>query len=401
MSKVAVMMRWRLLKTSNPISTMFASPVINVSAFHPQAIDTSAQACMGRREAPEPDRRFKPFIYSALQCKNKAVQDSGGLCETCVTHKDAYTAAPDSKHNWHGRVDEAPELMPANSHIAGGWWFIKRRSSVFTDFKIIPNGRLMTARQEGRLDRAPVIPERELMRFARGEVPLDIEYLAERRQISASGLWTIIDTLGMNISRTVRLGSKAGMCAAIRRAMAPPAPSQHFNPEEEDYEAEVQYMAPAGDSEAGDEEAGDEEDALNTAFYEPEAQAQEQAQGGAAGGWLADEVEEAAPAPRAKPTRYIPNWDLVPVGAEVRWVVRDGERTLTSYGRHAGEGTIQFGHSLSKSLADFIKQELAAWKTLGRLPDETKAPSNAWKVLEFKKADDTWARFDTIRSAAV
>jgi hypothetical protein len=391
---------------------MSAFPVINVSAFHPQMIDTSAQACKGRREAPEPDRRFKPFIYAGIQCKNKAVQDSGGICETCVTHLAAYTAAPESKHNWHGRVDEAPELMPATSHIAGGPWFLKRRRSFFTDFRIIPNGRLMTAKQEGRLDSAPVIPERELMRFARGEVPLDIEYLAERRQISTQGLINILDVLNADITRKVRFGSKAVLCAAIRRAMAEP-PSQHFNPEEDNYEAEaeagpdffepeVQYMAYAGDSApTGDEE----EDALNTAFYEPEAQEQEQEQGGAAGGWLADEVEEAAPAaeaaPRAKPTRYIPNWDLVPVGAEVRWVVRDGERTLTSYGRHAGEGTIQFGHSLSKSLADFIKQELAAWKTLGRLPDETKAPSNAWKVLEFKKADDTWARFDTIRSAAV
>jgi len=372
---------------------MSAFPVINVSAFHPQAIDTSAQACMGRREAPEPDRRFKPFIYAAAQCKNLAVQDSGGLCTTCIKHHAEYIVAPERKHAWHGRVDEAPELMPAASHIAGGPWFLKRRSSFASDFQIIPNGRLMTAKQEGRLDAAPVVSERELMRFARGEVPLDIEYLSERRQISTQGLINILGALNANIPLKVRMGTKAVLCAAIRRAMAP----QHFNPEEDNYfEPEVQNMAPAGDS-----EAGDEEDVLNTAFYEPEEQEQEgAAQGGAAGGWLCDECVAAEAAPRAKPTRYVPNWDLVPDNAEVRWVIRDGERTLTSYGHHAGEGKIRFGNSLSKSLADFIKQEHAAWKTLGRIPADMRPPSNAWKALEFQKADNTWARIDTIRSAA-
>jgi len=371
---------------------MSAFPVINVSAFHPQMIDTSAQACKGRREAPEPDRRFKPFIFGAMQCKNLAVQDSGGLCATCVTHLAAHTAAPDSKHGWHGRVDEAPELMPATSHIAGGPWFLKRRDSFFTDFQFIPNGRLMTARQEGRLELAPRVPLRELERFAAGQIQLDIEFLAERRQISTLGLLHILSELNVELSARIKNGSKAGLCAAIRRAMSP----QHFNPEEDNFEPEVQQMAPAGD---------EEEDELNTAFFQEaeEAQAQEQEQGGAAGGWLCDEciAEEAAPAPRAKPTRYVPNWDLVPANAEVRWVIRDGERTLTSYGHHAGEGQIRFGHSLSKSLADFIRQEHAAWKNLGRIPDEAKGPANAWKALEFQKADNTWARFDTIRSAAV
>ena len=388
----------RLLKTSNPISTMFASPVINVSAFHPQAIDTSAQACMGRREAPEPDRRFKPFIYAGIQCKNKAVQDSGGLCETCIKHKA-------QSFCWHGRVDEAPELMPVTSHIAGGPWFIKRRRSCLTDFQIIPNGRLMTAKQEGRLDAAPVIPERELMRFARGEVPLDIEYLSERRQISTQGLINILGALGADISRKVRFGSKAGLCAAIRSAMAgsPAEAQQNFNPEEDNYEeeafeAEVQQMAYAGDEEGH----YPNEQELNTAFYQPEEQEQEEggaAQGGAAGGWLADEVEvEVEVQPKAKARRtLVPDWSQVPANAQVRWAFQIGKSHLTSYGHHVGEGQIRFGENISSNLAGFIKKELVIWKSLGRVPQDMNAPHNAWKALEFER-NGAWARFDSIRT---
>ncbi len=379
---------------------MFASPVINVSAFHPQAIDTSAQACKGRREAPEPDRRFKPFIYAGIQCKNKAVQDSDGLCETCEGHRRRGV-------EWHGRVDEAPELMPVTSHIAGGPWFLKRRHSVFTDFQIIPNGRLMTAKQEGRLDRAPVVPEAQLRRFARGEIDLDIETLAAKRQISTQDLINITGWIGMNISRKVRFGSKAGLCAAIRAAMAPPAEAQppagteatmqpqYFNPEEDNYEPEVQHMAPAGD-----------EDELNTAFYQPEeAEAEaEPEQGGAGGGWLCDECAEAEAeaeaGPRKKARRtLVPDWSQIPANARVRWTFDIGGNTLTSNGYHVAQGSIRFDKIIFNSPADFIKKELIIWKNHGRVPQDMKPPHNAWKALEFQKADGTWARFDDIRSA--
>jgi hypothetical protein len=385
---------------------MSGIPVINIAKFHPQAIDTSAQACMGRREVAEPDRRFKPFIYGATQCKNKAVQDSGGLCETCIGHLAEHTATPERKSGWHGRVDQALDLMPATSHIAGGPWYLKRRTSFLSDFQFFPNGRLMTAKQEGRLDEAPVVSERELKRFARGEVPLDIEFLAERRQISTMGLVGILCDLNVDIPYKIRHGSKAVLCAAIRRAMAqPPAPAaQHFNPEEDNYEeeVEVQQMAPAGDSAP----TGDE-DELNTAFIEEEPE-----QGGAGGGYQYElEIEgvewresaggaEAAPVrARAKPKRYVPDWDLIPTDTSVRWVIKTPERTLTSCGTYVGEGKIQFGQQIVTGPAAFIKQELTAWKSNGRLPADMKAPSNAWKALEFER-HGTWARFDSIRSVA-
>jgi hypothetical protein len=189
------------------------------------------------------------------------------------------------------------------------------------------------------------------------------------------------------------------------------AAPQHFNPEEDNYEAEaeagpdffepeVQQMAPAGD---------EEEDELNTAFFQEAEEAQEQAQGGAAGGWLCDECiaeeAEAEAAPEAGPRRkarrtLVPDWSQIPANAEVRWDFQIGDRHLTSYGYHAGEGKIRFGETISSSLADFIKKELVIWKSLGRAPQDMKPPHNAWKALEFER-NDAWVRFDTIRAAAV
>ena len=84
----------------------------------------------------------------------------------------------------------------------------------------------------------------------------------------------------------------------------------------------------------------------------------------------------------------------------MRWVIRHGDRTLTSNGTYVGEGKIQFGQQIVTGPTAFIKQELTAWKSNGRLPADMKPPHNAWKALEFER-NGAWARFDTIRSAAV
>lgn len=377
----------------------------DVPTYHPAAVDQNPQACKGRRTSPDhADRRYKPYVFAAFQCAGYAVQDANGLCSTCERRRS------NGSDEWHGRVDEAPELMPITSHIPGGPW--ANRMVTEGKFLFFPNGRPQTAKQEGHLDRAPIVPAAQLMRFARGEIGLDIEALAARRQISAQGLIDIIGAMGIDISRKVRFGTKAMLCAAIRAAMAPPpsvpAPqAQHFNPEEDNFEPEIQYMAPAGD------EDEDEEGELNTAFYEPEqpeqqeqSGQQEQPQGGAAGGWLADEVEAEAEAeaegqvqvqPASRRT-LVPNWSLVPANAQVRWAFTSGDRNLASYGYHVARGAIRFGQIISRNLAGFIQQELAAWKNLGRVPADMRPPHNAWKALEFER-NGAWVRFDSIRTA--
>ena len=354
-----------------------------VASFHPASVDQGAQACKGRRTNPDhADRTFRPFIYAAFQCGNRAVQDGDGLCATCIRHRGGA--------EWHGRVDEPLHEMPITSHIAGGRWFHK----MMAEGKFQPNDRPLTARQDAAAALLQgivcVVPEAQLMRFARGEIDLDIETLAAKRMISAQGLWNIIGEMGIAISRKVRFGTKAGLCAAIREAKQPPAEAQpqHFNPEEDNYEAEaeVQHMAPAGD-----------ESPLNTAFCEAEAEVEAE-QGGAAGGWLADEVEaEAGPRRKARRT-LVPDWSQIPPAAPVRWVFHNGQSHLISNGRHVEWGKILFGKNLSKNLADFIKTELAVWKSLGRVPADMKPPHNAWKALEFER-NGAWVRFDAIRTA--
>ena len=352
-------------------------PAINIASFHPASVDQGAQACKGRRHA-HADRTFRPFIYAAVQCGNRAVQDGDGLCATCIRHHGGA--------EWHGRVDEPLHEMPISSHIAGGPWFHK----MMAEGKFKPNDRPTTARQDAAAALLQgivcVVPEAQLMRFARGEIDLDIETLAAKRQISAQGLWNIIGYLNADISRKVRFGTKAGLCAAIREAMAPvrtEAQPQHFNPEEDN------YVAPAGES------------PLNTAFCEAEAEVEAE-QGGAAGGWLADEVEaEAEAGPRRKARRtLVPDWSQIPPAAPVRWVFHNGQSHLISNGIHVVHGKIRFGETLSKNLADFIKTELAIWKSLGRVPADMKAPHNAWRALEFER-NGAWVRFDAIRTAVV
>lgn len=369
---------------------------INLASFHPASVDQSPQACKGRRTDPDhADRNFKPFIYAAFQCGGYAVQDGNGLCATCDRHRDRGV-------EWHGRVDEPLDQMPITSHIAGGAWYNK----MVAEGKFKLNDRPLTAKQEGRLDRAPVVPEAQLRRFARGEIDLDIESLCAKRQISTQDLINITGWIGMNISRKVRFGTKAGLCAAIRAAMAPPLPPeaqppagteatmqpQYFNPEEDNYEPEVQHMAPAGD-----------EDELNTAFYQPEEAEPEPEQGGAGGGWLCDDCvaeAEAEAGPRKKARRtLVPDWSQIPANALVRWTFDIGGNTLTSNGYHVAQGSIRFDKIIFNSPADFIKKELIIWKSHGRVPQDMKPPHNAWKALEFQKADGTWARFDDIRSA--
>lgn len=416
-----LLMTRRILKTSSSISfvmsVMSVMPVIDVASYHPApaaSLLSSSARCKGRRTDPDhADRNFKPYIYAAYQCGGYAVdwsrEESWFLCATCEGHRQRGV-------DWHGRINEPLDRMPITSHIAGGPWF----TMMMAEGKFKINDRPLTAKQEGRLARAPVVPEAQLMRFARGEIDLDIETLAAKRQISAQNLWNIIGAMGIVISRKVRSGTKAGLCAAIRAAMASPAPSappaqhfnsaeaeppagteaepQHFNPEEDNYEPEIQYMAPAGDSAP----TGDESP-LNTAFYEEQEEQEEQPEQGGGGGWLADEVAEAEAEAEAGPRRaarrtLVPNWGLIPSGAAVRWVIKTPDRTLVSSARYATEGRIEFHGAGVIGPAAFIKHELAIWKSNGRLPADMKPPHNAWKALEFER-NGAWARFDSIRTA--
>ena len=356
---------------------------IYVPSYHPASLDLAVVRCKGRRTSPEhANRDVKPFIYAAFQCRGFAVawEDGNGLCATCDGHRSRGV-------EWHGRVDEPLNMMPISSHIAGGPWFAK----MVAEDKFKPNDRPLTAKQEAGLARAPVVPMAQLRRFAHGEIDLNIETLAAKRQISTQGLINITGWIGMNISRKVRFGSKAGLCAAIRRAMAPPLPPetppagteatmqpQHFNPEEDHFEeeVEVQQMAYAGDSAPMGDSAPESQ-----AAEPPSLQVSEQVQ------------------PR---TRYSTNWDLLPSGTPIRWVIKTPQGELTSRGHSFGHGgIIPFMTSNPQAtwlpFTNWINSELTAWKIAGRLPACKTPPHNAWKTLEFKSGD-TWVSLHSIRS---
>jgi hypothetical protein len=346
---------------------------IHVPSYHPASIDQSVQACKGRRTDPDHAYRgVKPYIYSAFQCRGYAVQDGYGLCSTCDGHRGRGV-------DWHGRVDEPLNMMPANSHIAGGPWFHK----MVAEGKFKQNDRPLTAKQEGRLSRAPIVPEAQLRRFVRGEIDLDIETLAARRQISAGRLINIIGAMGIVISRKVRFGTKAGLCAAIRAAMAPPLPAeaapQHFNPEEDNFEGEAEAFEP---------------EVQQMAYAGDETPSQSQAQ-----------AEAEAPEPQRTRYRFSVDWSQLPSGTPIRWVIKTSQGNLTSMGVSFGCGGIvpvltSNPQATWLPFTNWINSELTAWKIAGHLPAWKTAPHNAWKALEFKSGD-TWVRLHSIRSRRV
>ena len=106
----------------------------SISSFHPSSI--KEDTCVGRRVG-EPDRRWKPFVFHAIQCKNKP-QDGLTLCATCERRRTMGTML-----RWYaGYLGSVTDMdLPANCHIAGSAWFYRLVSNgklTFNDHVIVP-----------------------------------------------------------------------------------------------------------------------------------------------------------------------------------------------------------------------------------------------------------------------
>lgn len=187
-----------------------------VAAYHPTEINPDN--CQARRYSSDTkDRRWSPMVYAAFQCKKKPVSDSD-LCERCLKHALTYDAAVAAGAavavlrdiDWSGRVSE-PVL--AHSHIAGSQWHLER--CVWTG---APKPK--TAKQEGRLDKRPLVKDVELEHFADGTVDLDIERLSALNQITGAQLLAVINRMVAPPSPIKAAGTKKEMCARIRRLQA-------------------------------------------------------------------------------------------------------------------------------------------------------------------------------------
>jgi hypothetical protein len=174
--------------------------------------------CHGRR-AGEKDRRWSPMVHTWSQCTSLPVSNTE-LCSTCLRHQEL------GGHWWNGFYGGA---IPDDSHCAGSAW--SREKATWMGV-----ARVKTARQEGRLSRAPLVKNVDLMHFLRGEIEMDLEYLVERRQITGQQLRDMFSALiGAEPGRKKSFGkfdTNAKLCAEIRRRMAP-APSSNSASSEE------------------------------------------------------------------------------------------------------------------------------------------------------------------------
>lgn len=189
-------------------------------AYHPAAINP--ELCQALRYSSDTaDRRWSPMVYAAFQCKKKPVSDSGDrtLCERCLKHCLAYEAAVAAgasvaiqrDADWSGYVGDLASIPPY-SHIAGSMWYLEGKPT----WNGVPKPK--TAKQEGRLDKRPLVKDVELEHFADGAVDMDIERLSALNQITGAQLLAVICRMEGRAIKAA--GSKMEMCARIRRLHA-------------------------------------------------------------------------------------------------------------------------------------------------------------------------------------
>jgi hypothetical protein len=187
------------------------------SAYHPAAVNPDNCQAL-RYSADTKDRRWSPMVYAAFQCKKKPVSGSN-LCERCLKHKQAYDAAiaagapvaAQRDADWSGYVGDLASI-PSYSHIAGSMWYLEGKPTW--------NGaeKPRTAKQEGRLDKRPLVKDVELEHFADGHIQLDIERLCALNQITGAQLLAVICRMEGRVIKAA--GSRVEMCARIRRLIA-------------------------------------------------------------------------------------------------------------------------------------------------------------------------------------
>lgn len=205
-----------------------------LAAYYPAAVD--ATRCVGRRTDDDHcDRRWKPAVYAAYQCKSKPTAGSD-LCETCCRREAKGTA----KDNWHGRVTGD---IPADSHCAGSAWFHAKAAWTGTE-------RPRTRRMEERAPERRLVSDLEIRRFlgeARGpRVPLNIEELSAANQITRQQLRDMVCHLSTprrpaGADRINGHDTKEKLCQLIRTMMSD-APTPAFT---------VHYPSPAASVASG------------------------------------------------------------------------------------------------------------------------------------------------------
>jgi hypothetical protein len=177
-----------------------------LAAYYPAAVD--ATRCVGRRtDDDHGDRRWKPVVYAAYQCKSKPTAGSD-LCETCCRREAKGTA----KDNWHGRVTGD---IPADSHCAGSAWFHAKAAWTGTE-------RPRTRRMEERAPERRLVSDLEIRRFLEGVVPLNIERLSADNQITGQQLRDMVCRLTgkpIGADRINGHDTKEKLCQLIRKLM--------------------------------------------------------------------------------------------------------------------------------------------------------------------------------------
>jgi len=147
----------------------------SISSFHPSSVNEGK--CIGRR-AGEPDRRWKPLIYHAIQCKNKP-KNGLPLCVSCerrrVTEGSRYL----------GVVTEMD--LPAGSHFAGSAWFF---SSV-SNGKLTFNGHVIVPIDPEHLLPPSPPPEEEEAQTLRNQIASLTSDLEAARALAAQEAQTL------------------------------------------------------------------------------------------------------------------------------------------------------------------------------------------------------------------
>jgi hypothetical protein len=204
-----------------------AATVAHVPAFHSYETQPPVEAyhstepvdptrCMGRRPDYElhDDRRWKPFVLAASQCRDSPVAGSD-LCKTCKAREAKGTA----EDRWHGRI--SGPITP-DSHIAGSEWFLSGKPK----WKGV--AAPLTRKLAERAEKRRAIPDVELRRFilGRGAIEMDIERLSVvDNQISVQQLIDMIcvhqerPTGATQVSGTYR--TRKALCEVIRKLMDP------------------------------------------------------------------------------------------------------------------------------------------------------------------------------------
>ena len=179
------------------LKTVTNPPEMNppsISSFHPSSLNEDT--CVGRRIG-EPDRRWKPFVFHATQCKNKPL-DGLTLCGKCERRRTTATGA-----RWYaGYLGAVTEMdLPANCHIAGSHWFfrmVRNGKLTFNDHVIVPVDpeHLLSPEEEAN---ARILQLESQVQESQNRIATLTSDLEEARATAIARRKAILDALGLQL----------------------------------------------------------------------------------------------------------------------------------------------------------------------------------------------------------